>query len=53
MLPVVCGRAWDVLRSAIVAHDPGLVVCVGHGGGRVGVTPERGAVNLDHALEIL
>lgn len=49
VLPVVYGRAWDVLHAAIVEHDPGLVVCVGQAGGRAGVTPERVAVNLDHA----
>lgn len=49
VLPVVYGQAWDVLHAALLAHDPELVICVGQAGGRTGVTPERVAVNLDHA----
>jgi pyroglutamyl-peptidase len=49
VLPVVYGRAWEVLLDAVRTHDPELVICVGQAGGRAGVTPERVAVNLDHA----
>ncbi|MEV0680822.1 pyroglutamyl-peptidase I [Actinosynnema sp. NPDC050436] len=48
-LPCEFGRSLDVLRELVVAHSPDVVVCVGQAGGRVGVTPERVAVNLDDA----
>lgn len=48
-LPVVFGQSVQAMRSAIEAHDPELVVCVGEAGGRHAVTPERFAVNLDDA----
>ncbi len=49
VLPVVYGAAGDVLLAAVAAHRPELVVCLGQAGGRSGITPERVAVNLDHA----
>lgn len=48
-LPVAFGQAIDVLRAAIAAHDPDVVLCVGEAGGRFAVTPERFAVNLNDA----
>ncbi|MEU4801098.1 pyroglutamyl-peptidase I [Actinosynnema sp. NPDC023587] len=48
-LPCEFGRSVAVLRDLLVAHRPDVVVCVGQAGGRVGVTPERVAVNLDDA----
>lgn len=49
VLPVVYGAAGDALEAALAAHDPELVISLGQAGGRTGVTPERVAVNLDHA----
>lgn len=48
-LPVAFGQAVDALRAAIATHDPDVVLCVGEAGGRVAVTPERFAVNLNDA----
>jgi len=48
-LPVVFGEAIDALKAAIAEHDPELVVCVGEAGGRVAITPERVAVNINDA----
>jgi len=48
-LPVVFGAAIDALKAAVTAHDPDLVICTGEAGGRLAVTPERVAVNIDDA----
>jgi len=46
-IPTVFGRSADVVRDAIVEHDPDVVVSVGQAGGRFAVSPERVAINLD------
>ncbi|WP_256794548.1 pyroglutamyl-peptidase I [Terrabacter sp. Ter38] len=46
-IPVVFGRSADVVRDAIVEHDPDVVLHVGQAGGRFEVTPERVAINVD------
>ena len=46
-VPTVFGRAADVVRDAIVEHDPDVVVSVGQAGGRFAVSPERVAINVD------
>lgn len=46
-IPTVFGRSADVVREAIIEHDPDVVVCVGQAGGRFAVSPERVAINLD------
>ena len=48
-LPVVFGQAVEALRAAVASHDPEVVLCLGEAGGRVAVTPERFAVNLNDA----
>ncbi|MBC7372468.1 MAG: pyroglutamyl-peptidase I [Frankiales bacterium] len=48
-LPVVFGDAIDVMTAAVDEHEPDIVICVGEAGGRVAVTPERFALNLDDA----
>ncbi len=48
-LPVDFGRASSELLALVVAHAPDVVIAVGVAEGRVGVTPERVAVNLDDA----
>ncbi len=46
-IPTVFGRSADVVRQAIVEHDPDVVVSVGQAGGRFMVHPERVAINID------
>jgi pyroglutamyl-peptidase len=48
-LPVVFGESLRVLRAAIRELDPALVLCVGQAGGRVAVSFERVAINIDDA----
>ncbi|CAL9670027.1 pyroglutamyl-peptidase I [Streptomyces sp. enrichment culture] len=48
-LPCVFGESLDVLRDAVRAGAPDLVLCLGQAGGRPGVTVERVAVNVDDA----
>lgn len=48
-LPVVFGTAIEAMTAAVDQHEPDVVICVGEAGGRVAVTPERFAVNLDDA----
>jgi len=46
-IPTVFGRSADVVREAIIEHDPDVIVSVGQAGGRFAVSPERVAINLD------
>ncbi|MFD1149539.1 pyroglutamyl-peptidase I [Saccharothrix hoggarensis] len=48
-LPCVFGESIAAVREALAVRRYDVVVCVGQAGGRVGVTPERVAVNLDDA----
>ncbi|KOV67580.1 pyroglutamyl-peptidase I [Streptomyces sp. MMG1121] len=48
-LPCVFGESVEVLRAAVRASAPDLVLCLGQAGGRPGVTVERVAINLDDA----
>jgi len=48
-IPVVFGRSADVVRAAIVEHDPDVIINVGQAGGRFEVSPERVAINVDDA----
>ena len=48
-LPCVFGFANRVLRGAIDEIKPAIVICVGQAGGRVDLTLERVAINLDDA----
>jgi len=49
VLPVAYARAADVLRGAVRAAQPDVVVCFGQADGRAGVSVERYAHNLDSA----
>lgn len=49
ILPCQFGQSTRLLRAAIRKHDPALVICLGQAGGRVGLTLERVAINLDDA----
>lgn len=48
-LPCVFGQSVNVLKALIKRHQPCLVMCVGQAGGRVGISLERVAINLDDA----
>ncbi|MDX6466660.1 MAG: pyroglutamyl-peptidase [Gaiellaceae bacterium] len=49
VLPVAYARAADVLRGAVRAAGPDVVICFGQADGRPGVSIERFAHNLDSA----
>lgn len=49
LLPCVFGTAVKELKHQLKLHEPTLVICVGQAGGRVDITPERVAINLDDA----
>lgn len=44
-LPVVYYAAAEALRAAVDEHEPDIVICVGQAGGRLGITPEKVAIN--------
>jgi pyroglutamyl-peptidase len=46
-IPTSFGRSAEVVREAILVHDPDVVVSVGQAGGRFSVMPERVAINID------
>ncbi len=49
VLPVAYARAADILRGAVRAAAPDVVVCFGQADGRTGISIERFAHNLDAA----
>lgn len=48
-LPCVFGEAIRAIGEAIVQYDPALVIAVGQAGGRVDMSVERVAINVDDA----
>ncbi|MGZ9793537.1 pyroglutamyl-peptidase I [Bacillus atrophaeus] len=48
-VPTVFKKSLKILRQAIHKHQPDIVICVGQAGGRMQITPERVAINLDDA----
>ena len=48
-LPTVFGESIAAIEQLIQQHEPDIVICVGQAGGRLHVTPERVAINLDDA----
>jgi pyroglutamyl-peptidase len=52
VLPVAYARSADVLRGAVRAAAPGVVICFGQADGRTGISVERFAHNLDAAEPI-
>ena len=46
-VPVVFGKAIETVRSAMEKEQPDAVLCIGQAGGRIGLTPERVAINID------
>jgi pyroglutamyl-peptidase len=49
VLPCVFGQALTVLREAVAAASPDIVLCVGLAGGRAELSLERVALNVDDA----
>ncbi|MFE6166631.1 pyroglutamyl-peptidase I [Viridibacillus arvi] len=48
-IPTVFGKSVAVLEHLIQQHNPDIVICVGQAGGRLHITPERVAINMDDA----
>ncbi|WP_258728556.1 pyroglutamyl-peptidase I [Bacillus atrophaeus] len=48
-VPTVFKKSLKILRQTIHKHQPDIVICVGQAGGRMQITPERVAINLDDA----
>lgn len=48
-LPCVFGKAIEQLDTALLQYQPTLVISLGLAGGRVDITPERVAINMDDA----
>ncbi len=48
-IPTVFRKSHKVLREAIIKNNPDVVISVGQASGRVGITPERVAINIDDA----
>ena len=49
ILPVAYTQSADRLLSLIEQHKPDVVICLGQAEGRIAITPERVAINLDDA----
>ena len=48
-VPVVVGKSIETVRRAMEQEKPDAVLCIGQAGGRIGLTPERVAINIDDA----
>ena len=48
-VPVVIGKSIETVRQAMERERPDAVLCIGQAGGRIGLTPERVAINVDDA----
>ncbi len=49
IVPTVFGKSVDTVYEAMKRERPDVTFCIGQAGGRVGMTPERVAINLDDA----
>jgi len=49
ILPVAYTQSAERLLSLIEQHKPDVVICLGQAEGRIAITPERVAINLDDA----
>lgn len=49
VVPTVFGKSIDTVYAAMKKENPDVTFCIGQAGGRVGLTPERVAINLDDA----
>ncbi|WP_321387446.1 pyroglutamyl-peptidase I [uncultured Enterococcus sp.] len=48
-IPTVFGKSAEVVKEAILAHKPDVVLNIGQAGGRFAPSPERVAINIDDA----
>ncbi|CAH0151278.1 pyrrolidone-carboxylate peptidase [Bacillus sp. Soil745] len=48
-IPTLFGKSVAVLEQLIQQHNPDVVICVGQAGGRLHITPERVAINMNDA----
>ena len=48
-VPVVFDKAGQVVYEAMKKENPDVVFCIGQAGGRIGLTPERVAINMQDA----
>ncbi len=48
-LPVLYGSSFAKLEKILIEEKPEIVICLGLGGGREAITPERIAINLNDA----
>ncbi len=46
-IPTVCHKSLQVIREAIVLHNPDVVLSIGQAGGRSDITVERIGINID------
>ena len=46
-VPVVFGKSIETVRQAMAREKPDAVLCIGQARGRIGMTPERVAINVD------
>ena len=49
IVPTVFGKSVDTVYEAMKRERPDVTFCIGQAGGRVGLTPERVAINLNDA----
>ena len=47
--PTVFGKSIETVHEAMKKENPDVTFCIGQAGGRVGLTPERVAINLNDA----
>ncbi len=49
IVPTVFYKSIDTVYAAMKKENPDVVLCIGQAGGRIGMTPERVAINLNEA----
>ena len=49
VVPTVFGKSIETVHEAMKKENPDVTFCIGQAGGRIGLTPERVAINLDDA----
>ena len=49
IVPTVFGKSIETVHEAMKRENPDVTLCIGQAGGRIGMTPERVAINLNDA----
>ena len=49
IVPTVFGKSIETVHQAMIREQPDVTLCIGQAGGRIGMTPERVAINLNDA----